>query len=123
MTQQLLDGAMGLLAPTGAAALLAIVGRSGRPRRFAVALAGAWVGAASTFAWSLYGLIVTLARPGELGADSTTALDLTALCGVLAGLLMGVTGAVPLAERDAPHAPEQRARDAQIASPTASSTP
>ncbi|MGP4027667.1 hypothetical protein [Actinomadura sp. 3N407] len=110
--QQLADGAVGLLALAGAAALLVIVRRGGRPERFAVPLAAAWVGAAATFAWSLYGLLVTLSRPGLLAGESTTALNLTALCGVLAGVLMGVTGAFLLAERDA-----------QSASPIASSAP
>ncbi|TYB43435.1 hypothetical protein [Actinomadura chibensis] len=110
--RQTVDGVMGLLALVGAAALLALVGRA---RRFAVPLAGAWVGAAATFSWSLYLLIVTVAQPGHLGAHSTAAVNLTLLCGVLAGLLMGVTGAVLLAEL--------AERDAQIASPTASSTP
>ncbi|MFB4311029.1 hypothetical protein [Actinomadura sp. GTD37] len=108
--QQLADGVWGALALAGAAALLAIVQRAGRPERLALPLAVAWVGAAATFAWSLYALLVTLGRPGLLASDSTAAANLTALGGLLAGLLMGVAGAVLLTER-------------QSASPTASSTP
>lgn len=110
--QQMVDGVMGLLALAGAVALLAIVQRSGRPARFAVPLAGAWVGAGATFAWSLYGLITNLSQPEFLASDSTSALNLTILCGLLAGLLMGVTGSVLLVERDA-----------QSARPTASEAP
>lgn len=110
VAQQLSDGIWGGLALAGAAALLVIVQRHGRPDRFIAPLAVAWVGAATTFAWSLYGLLVTLAQPGFLGDDSTVTANLTALGGLLAGLLMGVTGAVLLAER-------------QTARPIASSTP
>ncbi|MFG2086654.1 MULTISPECIES: hypothetical protein [unclassified Spirillospora] len=112
VVQHLVDGTAALLALAGATALLVIVQRAGRPGRFVVPLAAAWVGAAATFAWSLYGLLVTLSHPGFLDGESTAALDLTALCGVLAGVLMGVTGAFLLAERDA-----------QSARPIASSTP
>ncbi len=100
----------GVLALAGAAALLMIVQRRGRPDRFVVPLAAAWVGAAATFAWSLYGLLVTLAQPGFLASDTTVAANLTALSGLLAGLIMGLTGAVLLTER-------------QSARPIASSTP
>ena len=109
--QQLAEGTGGLLALAGAAALLLIVRRGGR-RRLVVPLAAVWAGAAATFADSLYGLLVTVSRPGLLGSESTAALNLTALCGVFAGLLMGIAGALLLAETDA-----QRAR------PTASSAP
>ncbi|MFI0409715.1 hypothetical protein [Actinomadura sp. 3N508] len=113
--QQLADGVMGLLALAGAVALLAIVRRAGRPERFAVPLACAWIGAGATFAWSFYRLITLLSQPEFLDSGSSSALNLTTLCGLLAGLLMGVTGAVLLAERDAD--------DAQSARPTASRTP
>ena len=114
--QQTLAGVTALLALLGAAALLAIVGRAARPRRLVVPLAGAWVGAAATFAWSCYLLVVVISQPGGLGSDSTAGANLTLLCGLLAGLLLGVTGAVLLAERGA-------SRDAQSASPIASSAP
>ncbi|MFA1539342.1 hypothetical protein [Actinomadura monticuli] len=110
VTQQLADGVWGVLALAGAAALLAIVRRRGRPERLLVPLAAAWVGAAATFAWSLYSLLVTLAQPGFLASGTTAAANLTALGGLLAGMLMGVAGAVLLTER-------------QSARPTASSTP
>ncbi|NKZ05093.1 hypothetical protein [Actinomadura latina] len=110
IAQQLADGMWGALALAGAAALLVIVRRGGRPERFVVPLAAAWAGAAATFAWSLYGLLVTLAQPGFLASDSTAAAGLTALCGLLAGLIMAFTGAVLLAER-------------QSARPIASSAP
>ncbi|NVI91616.1 DUF3995 domain-containing protein [Actinomadura sp. BRA 177] len=110
IAQQLADGMWGVLALAGAAALLMIVQRRGRPDRFVVPLAAAWVGAAATFAWSLYGLLVTLAQPGFLASDTTVAANLTALSGLLAGLIMGLTGAVLLTER-------------QSARPIASSTP
>ncbi|TDC50540.1 hypothetical protein E1281_21745 [Actinomadura sp. KC345] len=108
--QQLADGTGGLLALAGAAALVLIVRRDGR--RLVVPLAVAWTGAAATFADSLYALLVTVSRPALLASESTAALNLTALCGVFAGLLMGIAGVLLLAETDA-----QRAR------PTASSAP
>ncbi|TDD38504.1 hypothetical protein E1287_05555 [Actinomadura sp. KC06] len=121
--QQLADGVMGLMALAGAVALLAIVQRAGRPERFAVPLAGVWIGAGATFAWSFYRLIAALSQPEVLGSGSSSALNLTTLCGLLAGLLMGVTGAVLLAERDAQVTGRAAERDAQSASPTASRTP
>ncbi|WP_433468148.1 hypothetical protein [Spirillospora sp. CA-128828] len=108
--QQLADGVWGLLALAGATALVLIVQRVERPGRFVAPLAVAWVGASATFAWSLYGLLVMLARPGFLASDVTAAAALTALAGLLAGLVMGLTGAFLLAE-------DQSAR------PTASNTP
>ncbi|MFI0485867.1 hypothetical protein [Actinomadura sp. 9N215] len=120
---RLADGVMGLMALAGAVALLAIVQRSGRPARFAVPLAGVWIGAGATFTWSFYGLITLLSQPELLATDSASALNLTKLCGLLAGLLMGVTGAVLLAERDGGGAGDRGDADAQSASPTASSTP
>ncbi|WUH96770.1 hypothetical protein OHR68_24750 [Spirillospora sp. NBC_00431] len=122
---QLVDGIMGLLALTGAVALLAIVRRGGRPVRFAVPLAGVWIGAGATFAWSFYGLITLLSQPEFLAADSASGLNLTKLAGLLAGLLMGVTGAVLLTERygGGAGAGEVEAQMAQIARPTASRTP
>ncbi|RFS85657.1 hypothetical protein D0T12_11655 [Actinomadura spongiicola] len=111
---QTIDGVMGLLAVAGAVTLLLIVQRGRRPARFAVPLAGAWIGTGATFAWSLYELLTVLSQPEFLDSGSTSALNLTVLCGLLAGLLMGVTGAVLLAERGA---------NAQSARPTASSAP
>jgi hypothetical protein len=108
--QQLADGVWGLLAIAGAAALLLIVQRAGRPRRFVTPLAVAWAGSAATFTWSLYGLLVMIAQPGGMGSDFTAGAALAALAGLLAGLLLGLTGAFLLAE-------DQSAR------PTASSTP
>ncbi|WP_141577419.1 DUF3995 domain-containing protein [Actinomadura sp. WMMA1423] len=98
LAQQSADGMWGLLALAGAAALVLVVQRAERPGRFAVLLAAAWAGAAATFTWSLYGLLVTIARPAMLASDSTAAADLTALTGLLAGLVMGLTGAFLLAE-------------------------
>ncbi|XRQ03536.1 hypothetical protein ACN3XK_44020 [Actinomadura welshii] len=108
--QQLADGAEGLLALAGAAALLLILRRGGR--RPVLPLAVAWTGAATTFAAPLYGLLAAAAQPALDGPESTTVLDLTAVCGVLAGLLMGATGVALLA-----------GRGAQSARPTASSAP
>ncbi|MEU5990737.1 hypothetical protein ABZ806_17340 [Spirillospora sp. NPDC047418] len=108
--QQLADGVWGVLALAGAAALLVIVRRGGRPGRFVVPLAVAWVGAAATFAWSLYGLLVMIAQMGDLGGDSTAAAGLAAVCGLFGGLIMGLTGAFLLTER-------------QSARPIASSAP
>ncbi len=110
LTQHLSDGVWGVLALAGAAALLALVQRRGRPARFVVPLAFAWVGAATTFAWSLYMLMVILGQPGMLASDTTVGANLTALAGLFAGLLMGVAGAALLTER-------------QSARPIASSAP
>ncbi|TDD64814.1 DUF3995 domain-containing protein [Actinomadura darangshiensis] len=108
--QQLADGVWGVLALAGAAALAVIVRRASRPGRFVVALAAAWAGSAGTFTWSLYGLLLMLSRPGMLAGNPSAGAGLTALAGLLAGLLMGVTGAFLLAET-------------QSARPTASRTP
>lgn len=110
LAQQLADGVWGGLALAGAAALLLIVRRGGRPARFAVPLAVAWVGAAATFTWSLYGLLVLVAQLGDLGGDATAVAGLAAVSGLLGGLIMGLTGAFLLAER-------------QSARPIASSAP
>ncbi|WP_344893663.1 hypothetical protein [Actinomadura meridiana] len=112
--QRLADGIMGVLALVGAAALVAIVRRGARPPRFAVPLAGVWLGAGTTFTWTLFELITKLGDPEFLDSGSASALNLSGLAGLIAGLLMGVTGAVLLTERDA---------HAQSASPTASRTP
>ncbi|TDC85362.1 hypothetical protein [Actinomadura sp. 7K507] len=108
--QQLADGVGGLLALAGAVALLLIVRRAGLRPVFPLAVA--WTGAAAAFADSLYGLLTMPAQPALDGPEPTTALNLAAVCGVSAGLLMGIAGAFLLAERGA-----QRAR------PMASSTP
>lgn len=108
--QQLADGVYGVAALAGAAALLAIVRRGARPSRFAVPLAAAWAGSATTFAPSFYALLAMLGQPGDLASDVTVAAGLTALCGLLGGLLMGLTGAFLLTER-------------QSARPIASSAP
>ncbi|WP_242901586.1 hypothetical protein [Actinomadura terrae] len=110
--RQTVSGVSGLLAAAGAVALLLIVLRAGRPHRFVWALAVAWVGTGAAFANSLYRLLVMVGRPGFLESGFTAAESMTALGGVIAGLVMGLTGAVLLVERDG-----QRAR------PTASSTP
>jgi hypothetical protein len=115
--QQVMDGVWGLLALGGAAGLLALAARAHRPARLVVPLAAAWVGAGVMFAWSLYGLVVTLAAAEELGADSAPASGLVALGGTLTGLVVALTGAFLLAEHDGARRPVQRAR------PMASSTP
>lgn len=110
--QQVIDGAWALLALGGAVALLLIVRRSGRPRRFIAPLVVAWCGAGAMFAWSSYLLVIMLGRPEFLDSDTTAATNLTAMAGMLAGIVMGLTGAFLLAERAA-----------QSARPIASSTP
>ncbi|MER6816529.1 hypothetical protein ABT299_45310 [Spirillospora sp. NPDC000708] len=115
--QQVLDGVWGLLALGGAVGLLALAGRARRPARFVLPLAAVWVGAGAMFAWSLYGLIVTLAAADALGADTAPVSGLVALGGTLTGLVAALTGAFLLAE----HGGARRA--AQSARPMASSTP
>jgi hypothetical protein len=110
LTQHLSDGVWGGLALAGAAALLAVVRRRGRPERFVLPLAAAWVGAATTFSWSLYMLVLMLGRPAAMASDTTAGAGLTALAGLFAGLLMAVAGAALLTER-------------QSARPIASSAP
>ncbi|URN00023.1 hypothetical protein LUW76_40100 [Actinomadura madurae] len=118
--QQLADGVWGVLAVAGAAALVLIVRRAGGPEPLAVPLSAAWVGSAATFTGSLYGLLVMIGRPDALAPDFSTAAGLIALAGVLGGLIMGLTGAVLLAES---HGPGSDAAGDQSARPTASSTP
>ncbi|MEO3828644.1 hypothetical protein [Actinomadura sp. B10D3] len=118
--QHLADGAWGVLAIAGAAALVLMVRRAGRPGPLAAPLAAAWVGSAATFTGSLYGLLVMIGQPAGLASDFTAAAGLTALAGVLGGLLMGLTGAVLLAES---HGDARGAAGGQSARPTASSTP
>jgi hypothetical protein len=96
--QQLADGVWGVLAIAGAAALVLIVQRAGRPGRLVVPLAVAWVGAAATFTGSLYRLLVMIGGPDGPASDFTAAAGLTALAGLLGGLLMALTGAFLLAE-------------------------
>ncbi|MBO2459775.1 hypothetical protein [Actinomadura violacea] len=115
--QQVLDGVWALLALAGAAGLLALAGRARRPARFVVPLAAAWAGAGAMFAWSLYGLVVTLAASRELGADTAPGSGLVALGGVLTGLVIALTGAFLLAEHGGARRRDQSAR------PMASSSP
>ncbi|SEG61601.1 hypothetical protein SAMN04489712_107227 [Thermomonospora echinospora] len=98
-TASLVNGVWAVMALAGAGGLLTLVYRRGsgplwRP------LAAAWVGSGSVFAWSLYGLVVVLGQPGGLGEQSTVLNDYTLLFGLLAGLLMGLTGAVLLTDRE-----------------------
>ncbi|WP_242890573.1 hypothetical protein [Actinomadura litoris] len=125
--QQTVNGVSGLLTAAGAGALLLIVLRAGRPRGFVPPLAAAWVGSGATFAGSLYALLVMLGRPAHLASGCTVAEAMTALGGVLAGLVMGLTGAVLLVEKSVPGGaggrPPAADPDGQMARPIASSTP
>jgi hypothetical protein len=114
-TSHLVNGMWAVMALAGAGGLLTLVHRrgSGPLRRPLVA---AWAGSGSVFAWSLYGLVVVLGQPGGMGENATVLNDYTLLLGLLAGLLMGLTGAVLLTDR------EEAARP-YSARPTASRAP
>jgi hypothetical protein len=96
----MVSGMWGALALAGAGGLLAMVCRWGNGPLWRP-LALAWVGAGSVFTWSLYGLVIALGRSDVIGGDITAMGGYTLLLGLFAGLLMGLTGAVVLADRDA----------------------
>lgn len=138
VAQHILAGAGAALAVAGAGALLLVLRRAERPRRFVRPLAVAWAGSAATFAWPLYTLVIVLVQPGEMGHDMAAATNLTSLAGIFAGLLGGLAGAALLAEHAAAGRPGRtgtgRAADVPAdvpavrpagysARPTASSTP
>ncbi|OLT34684.1 hypothetical protein BJF79_33060 [Actinomadura sp. CNU-125] len=125
VAQHVLAGAGGVLAVAGAAALLLVLRRPDRPRRFVRPLAVAWIGSAATFAWPLYSLVIVLAQPGDMGHDTAAATSLTSLAGMFAGLLTGLAGAALLAEHGAARTEGRTdgASGRQSARPTASSTP
>ncbi|MFD0899924.1 hypothetical protein [Actinomadura sediminis] len=120
VAQHILAGAGAALAVAGAGALLLVLRRADRPRRFVRPLAVAWVGSAATFAWPLYSLVIVLTQPGEMGHDMAAATNLASLTGVFAGLLTGLAGAALLTEHAAAARPGPAAYRAR---PTASSTP
>ncbi|MGN9838760.1 hypothetical protein ACTMTI_11625 [Nonomuraea sp. H19] len=96
--QAVQNGFKGLLAIAGAAALVAIVRRSGRGP-FRRPLVAAWLGSGSLFGWGLYAMIVRSAG-GPFGDGAAWGADgLVELFGMLTGLVMGMCGAFLLAER------------------------
>ncbi|QFG25577.1 hypothetical protein [Actinomadura sp. WMMB 499] len=124
VAQHILAGAGATLAVAGAAALLLVLRRADRPRRFVRPLAVAWIGSAATFAWPLFSLVAVLTQPGEMGHDMSAATNMTSLTGVFAGLLMGLAGAALLAEHAGAVRPGTAVYSAVYsARPTASSTP
>ncbi|MFC9975009.1 hypothetical protein ACFVH6_29325 [Spirillospora sp. NPDC127200] len=121
IAQRTVAAVSGLLALAAVAGLLALVHRRGRT---VTALAAAWTGAGSAFAWGLYSLLGTLGRPGETAAGTTAATNYVQLAALLGGLVMGLAGAFLLAEASAPGTGREAADDAgHSARPTASSTP
>ncbi|MFV2176901.1 hypothetical protein ACFHW2_05010 [Actinomadura sp. LOL_016] len=124
VAQHILAGAGAVLAVAGAGALLLVLRRAHRPRRFVRPLAVAWIGSAATFAWPLYSLVIVLVQPGDMGHDTAVGTNLMSLAGMFAGLLTGLAGAALLAEHAAARpAGAAAAAAGQRARPTASSTP
>ncbi|MBG0828627.1 hypothetical protein HS041_12695 [Planomonospora sp. ID67723] len=83
-----------------AAGLLMIVrGRSARPLWVPVTLA--WIGSGAMFAWSLYGMIITL-TPSPLNSGGDRGMvDLVTLFTLLTGAVVGLSGIFALAGRAA----------------------
>jgi hypothetical protein len=110
VVQHTVGAVWGLLALAGVGGLFVLAVRNERPAW--IPLTAAWTGAGATFAWSFYMSLVTLAKPAAFDTRTTAAEAMAMVCGVLAGLIMGLAGAFFLKDANG-----QRAR------PTASSTP
>ncbi|MDL4771477.1 MULTISPECIES: hypothetical protein [Thermomonosporaceae] len=95
--QQTIEGVYGLLALVGIAGLLALVNRRGG--RFWKPMVAAWVGAGALFTRSLYTLTLQLGASDVFDAESSPLAGLSMLVGLIAGLVMALTGAFLLAER------------------------
>ncbi len=93
------DGISGLMALAAAVGILALVHRRGRGR-FWVPLAVTWLGAGALFAWGLWGTVNILAGSALVrGADPQPIAHLHDLAKVLAGLVIGLTALMVLAEQ------------------------
>ena len=93
------EGVSGLMALAAALGILALVHRRGR-ERFWVPLAVTWLGAGASFAWGLWGTVNVLAGSALVrGADPQPVAHLHDLAKVLAGLVIGLTALMVLAER------------------------
>jgi hypothetical protein len=93
------EGVSGLMALAAAVGILALVHRRGR-ERFWVPLAITWLGAGALFAWGLWGTVNVLAASALVrGADPQPIAHLHDLAKVLAGLVIGLTALMVLAER------------------------
>ncbi|TDC88466.1 hypothetical protein E1292_45660 [Nonomuraea deserti] len=90
-------GFKALLAVAGAVAFVAVVRRRGNGLFWRL-LVPVWLGSGSLFGWGLYVMIVRSVG-GPLVAGGAGAADLVDLFGMLAGLVMGLSGAYMLAER------------------------
>jgi hypothetical protein len=102
------DGISGLMALAAAVGILALVHRRGR-ERFWVPLAVTWLGAGALFAWGLWGTVNILAGSALVrGADPQPIAHLHDLAKVLAGLVIGLTALMVLAEQRAAQPPGLR---------------
>jgi hypothetical protein len=93
------EGISGLMALAAAVGILALVHRRGRGR-FWVPLTVTWLGAGALFAWGLWGTVNILAGSALVrGADPQPIAHLHDLAKVLAGLVIGLTALMVLAEQ------------------------
>ncbi|NBE98676.1 hypothetical protein FE391_40240 [Nonomuraea sp. KC401] len=92
-----MDGFKALLALAGAVAFVAVVRERGKGSFWRLAVP-VWLGSGSLFGWGLYAMIVRSVG-GPLAVGGAAATDLVELFGMLAGLVMGMSGAYVLAER------------------------
>lgn len=109
-TQRVFNAVLAGATVAGVAGLLVLMhrGRGGGKGRFLMPLTAAWVGAASTFGWALYPLLVALARPAGPYPGIDAGGSLVLLAGTVSGLLMGVVGAFLLTELGISHTVSQR---------------
>lgn len=93
------EGISGLMALAAAVGILALVHRRGR-ERFWVPLAVTWLGAGAVFAWGLWATVNILAGSALVrGGDPQPIAHLHDLAKVLAGLVIGLTALMVLAEQ------------------------
>lgn len=92
----LVEGVNGALALVAAVGVLLLVHRVGR--RPWVPLAMTWTGSGVLFAWGLWGLVNTLGGTFLAGDGPEPVAQLADLVKVLAGLVIGLTGLVTVAE-------------------------
>lgn len=95
----LVDAVHGLMAIMAAAGVLMMVHRFGGRTRFWQPVTLAWVGAGAMFAWGGWSMVNVLGNTVLTGGDSMPLLNLQSFGKVIAGLVIGLTSLMLLAER------------------------
>lgn len=102
LSSYLVDGVSGLLALLAAGGILTLVHRIGDRIPFWLPLSITWVAAGAVFAWGLWNLVNVLGSTALVqGAEAMPLAHLHDLAKVLAGLVIGLTALMLLAERRA----------------------